>query len=478
EPAGSGIAGQVVMLIKAPGQPAQVINGATRSPRRLPAEVRPEQLKLGRSAAAVPSAMRVLDLARRRFGSGRVEWPALVAPAERIAREGFVVGPFRARAFHAYREVLAQDPATAAVFLRPDGRPWQAGEVFRQPLLADTLARIAQGGAQDFYAGELAREIVADMAAHGGWITAEDLARFPEPPVVPALAADYRGARVETLPPPFGGWVMLQALKVLEQGPADPLATPGPPRDLRMLDALRVAHGQRRSSPLAGRPDALEQARSRVTGEAAAGLLRPDGGETTHFSVVDGDGLVVSVTQSIDSYFGAGVMHPQLGFLYNNYMQGFQVDDPDGDWALAPDTAPKSSMSATVVSVNDGTVLALGSPGSARIISAVAQVISHWLDVGQGIEQAVAAYRVHVVPPERAYIEQPDVGPELLAELARRGYTLVRPDFGVAEGSLDPYFGGVHAVALEHGAWVGSADPRRDGRVGYVTAGRAAGSGD
>ncbi len=129
---------------------------------------------------------------------------------------------------------------------------------------------------------------------------------------------------------------------------------------------------------------------------------------------------------------------------------------------------PKSSMSATIALHDGSAVLVLGSPGSARIISAVAQVTSRWIDTGEGIEQAVAAPRVHVVPPDKAYVEAPELPPELLAGMAARGYRLVRPSFGVADQDIDPYFGGVHALAFEHGSWAGAADPRRDGRVGYA----------
>jgi gamma-glutamyltranspeptidase/glutathione hydrolase len=471
EPAGSGIAGQTVMLVRQPGKPAFVINGSTLSPAQIPAGATDERLRYGHSASTVPSTLRVLDLAYRQFGSGRVDWGTLLQPAIRVASDGFVIGPFRARSFAFYGSDLLRQPAAAAQFMRADGLPYQAGELFRQPLLAGTLQRLAENGAMDFYTGAIATEIAGDMAANGGWITAEDLAGFPEPRIVPALSGRYRGLDIHTLPPPFGGWVVLQMLNVLEQLPAQNLATPGAARQLALLDALYIGHESRRSDPVRDYLD-YAQAIEQRTDKAAARRLLADwqerGGETTHFSVVDGDGLAVSVTQSIDSYFGAKVVHPTLGFLYNNYMQGFQVDDPAAPYYLEESQMPKSSMSATIASRNGDTVLVLGSPGSARIISAVTQVTSHWADVGRGIEQAVADFRVHVVPPERAYVEGELLEPALLAGMAQRGLSLARPAFGVADSQLDPYFGGVHALALEGGNWTGAADPRRDGRVGYA----------
>jgi gamma-glutamyltranspeptidase/glutathione hydrolase len=480
EPAGSGIAGQTVMLIRPPGKEAFVINGTTWSPRSLPPEVSAEQLKYGRTACSVPSTLRVLDLAWRRFGSGEVPWGSLLEPAIRIAEEGWVVGPFRQHAFRFYSEYLVTQPAAARSFMRADGLPYQSGEVFRQPVLARTLRRLAEAGAGDFYDGRIAEQIAADMAANGGWITAHDLARFPEPPVVPALEGSYRGHRVYTLPPPFGGWVVLQALNVLEQTEPSQLAVDDARRRVLLLEALRVAHGSRRGDPVADYVDYREEIANKISKDEARRLLgahrmrsethgdEESDGETTHFSVVDGDGLAVAVTQSIDSYFGARVVHPELGFLYNNYMQGFQVDDPAAPYALEPMQMPKSSMSATILALEDQTRLVLGSPGSARIISAVAQTVSYWVDVAQDVESAVAAFRVHVIPPDQAFVEGPELPNQLLAGLADQGFSLRRPAYGVSDGQLDPYFGGIHALAFEQGSWTGAADPRRDGRVGFA----------
>jgi gamma-glutamyltranspeptidase/glutathione hydrolase len=466
EPAGSGIAGQTVMLIKRQGEPAFLVHGTTWSPRSLPEGVTDEQLSYGRTAATVPSTLRVLDLAHRRFGSGRLTWLALVQPAIDAAEQGFAVGPFRQRAFRNYGAALRKQRIAADIFTRPDGADFQIGDRLSQPLLAATLRRIAEHGAQDFYEGEIAREIADDMATNGGWITLNDLQEFPEPKIVPAISSSYRGHTVETLPPPFGGWVVLQILNILEQSEQQFLDSDDSERRLALLDALRIGHGERRTDPITEYRDYRDAVTTRTEKQRAVELMREyRGGETTHFSVVDRDGVAVSVTQSIDSYFGAKVVHPTLGFLYNNYMQGFQVDDPAAPYYLAENEMPLSSMSATIVSRDAEPLLVLGSPGSARIISAVAQVTSHWIDVRQGVQAAVAAWRVHAVPDNKAYVEGPEVPPELLRGMAERAMTLVRPTYGVSDSQLDPYFGGVHALALEGDSWTGAADPRRDGVV-------------
>lgn len=232
-----------------------------------------------------------------------------------------------------------------------------------------------------------------------------------------------------------GGWVVLQILNVLELEAPDVLAKDDSARRLALLDAMRIGHGSRRADPITEYRDYAAEVLQRTSKAAAK---QRAGGETTHFSVVDGDGMVVAVTQSIDSYFGARVAHPTLGFLYNNYMQGFQVDDADAPYYLAGREMPLSSMSATVLSRRDRPLLVLGSPGSARIISAVVQVTSHWVDVDAGIAAANAAYRVHVVPEDAAYAEGPELETALLAGMAERGYRLLRPAYGVSDSHLDP----------------------------------------
>jgi gamma-glutamyltranspeptidase/glutathione hydrolase len=300
EPAGSGLAGQTVMLVRAPDGRQEVVHGTTWSPSRLPQQVTREQLRYGHTAASVPSTPRVLDVAWRRYGSGALPWEALVRPAARLAEQGFPLGPFRVRAFRFYGADLARQAAARGLFLKPDGSDWSVGDTFRNPRLARTLDTLATRGADDFYRGDIARAIVADMRANGGWITARDLAEFPEPAIVEPLRARYRDLEVATLPPPFGGWVLLQILALLEALPSDTLAAYDAQRRLQLLRALRIAHRSRRDHPVPGFRDYGDDVAVKVSPAEARRLLE-NAGETTHFSVVDREGWVVAVTQSIDS---------------------------------------------------------------------------------------------------------------------------------------------------------------------------------
>ncbi|GJL96145.1 MAG: gamma-glutamyltranspeptidase [Hyphococcus sp.] len=454
EPAGSGLGGQTVMLIARPNETPIVIHGTTLSPAATPEEPDRESLRIGHTATTIPSNLKVLNRAFEQFGSGAVAWSEVVAPAIGIAEDGFELGRFRSLALNHYAARIRKNEVATKLYLAKDGLPYREGERFKQPVLAKTLKRIAKYGAEDFYHGDIAKEIAADMKANGGWLTLSDLENFPEPPVVEPLLIKYRGLDVYTLPPPFGGWVVLRALQNLESGDPNAVREVGPSRSLALIDALHEAHTARRETPITDWRNAGTEISDRLRSDM------DESGETTHFTIVDDDGAIVSVTQSIDGYFGAKAASPKLGFLYNNYMNSFEDDGP---YKVGPAKAPLSSMSATVVYEDGSPVLGLGSPASARIISAVAQVVGYWIDVDRNIESAVSAYRVHASPPNIAYIESPEIDAETLSALAKRDFELRRPFYGVAPGSLDPYFGGVHAVAKENGAWVGAADPRRDG---------------
>jgi len=470
EPAMSGLGGQTQIVLQRPGEPAIVLNGTSFAPANIPDLVEERDLKTSYTATTVPSTVKVMDFAMRNYGSGEVSWADTLAPAIRYADDGFVVGSFRALVYARHEADLRTNQTVARLFLNPDGTLPQLGDVLRQPVLSTTLRRLAEAGADDFYTGEIAVKIAKDMAANGGWITLEDLASTPDPVVMAPLTTTYRGYEVATLPPPAGGWVVLQALNLLEQTQAEDLDEADAARAAALLVALDIAHTSRAENPEVDLVSFGSDMSQRIDKATAVALLEArDHGETTHFSVVDKDGMAVSVTSSVDSYFGSRAASPELGFLYNNYMQTFELA-PGETFSLAPRAMPYSSMSTSIVSKDGQPVLVVGSPGSARIISAVTQVISHWVDVDEGIEVAVAAPRVHVVVDredgrDNAYIEQMPEGFDVNA----LGFDLAVPRTDLMLSGLNAYFGGVHAIALEEGGWRGAADPRRDGAVGYAS---------
>ena len=245
-------------------------------------------------------------------------------------------------------------------------------------------------------------------------------------------------------------------------------------RSIWLAEALRLSHKNRRKIPVSDLVDYEEEVLRKISKDRAEELMhsvdRPGKGETTHFSIVDREGMAVGVTQSLNSYFGARVVNPKLGFLYNDYMTEFKRSKPKHPYALRPQGMPYSSMAATILSKDGEPALVIGSPGSKRIISAIVQVISHWVDIRRGIAAAVNSPRLHVEPGDLLYLEprQMQIPPSLLLKMERRGYNIVRPLSSLYQGNLNPYFGGVHAVAKDPSGWRGAADPRRDGTVGYA----------
>jgi gamma-glutamyltranspeptidase/glutathione hydrolase len=486
EPAMSGLGAGMQMVVQAPGQPAFVINGTSFAPAATPSVVsNPDSTLSGHRLTTVPTAVATLDYAFRTHGSRAVSWARAIAPAVRYAGRGFEIGPFRAKVYARHAADLAASASARELFLKPDGAALMAGDTLRQPALARTLARIASGGAEAFYRGDIAREIAADMAANGGWITLADLARVTGPREHAALRSTYRGYDIATVGLPASGWVVLQALNVLEQSSAADLAlSSGRTRAERVVEALLAAHTSRRENPVLDLVNFEREATQRVSKDEAMRVLRqvrerrptgereqsPDvlrSGETTHFTVVDANGMIVAVTASINAYFGARVATPTLGFLYNDYMRELELDRPDHPYAIGPGRMPFSSMSASIVSRDRVPVMGVGSPGSARIISAVTQVIQLWIDGGRDIAGAVAEPRWHVQPPRSLYIEDSAAAAAHASHLQQRfGLRRLQPAADLASGGRNPYFGGVHAVAWERGRWVGAADPRRDGVVG------------
>lgn len=472
EPAMSGLGGGTQIILMKPGEEPVVINGTTRAPAALPDMPTKAQLTTGRTAATIPSTVKVFDFAWREYGSGDLAWPRLLQSSIRYAEDGFVVGRFRAAVYRRHEQDLRKNAVAAALFLSDGKYAPREGELVKMPVLAQTLRRLAEKGGEDFYTGGVAADIAADMQANGGWITADDLATFPAPKVQRPLHAVYRGHDVYTINPPAGGWVVLQALNILERTKPSALAQENDARALALVRALYRAHSSRARGPVRDFDNYGAEVAPLISDETAAALAKSKGGETTHFSIVDRDGMAVAVTTSIDSYFGSREVSPKLGFFYNNYMQAFDAENPDDAFALRPGGYPLSSMSATIVTRDGVAVLAVGSPGSARIISAVTQVISHFIDVGAGIGAAVEAPRVHAVASGAVMAEQERLSPEFLSGLAKDGLALVRPDADLSQNERNAYFGGVHAIGREALGWRGAADPRRDGTVGYAQAPR------
>lgn len=466
-------------------------------------------------AVGVPGSPAGLFDLYSQHGSRRLSFGALCAPAIRLAQEGFEVDPWLARGLSggSARRRLEADPAARERFY-PGGEPLAEGDLLVQEDLAATLRRYARGGPAGFYQGQTARLLLEGLAAadarhgnltRGGAMTAADLAGYEARSREP-LVSWFRGHEVIGMgPPSSGGVVTLQVLEILEGFPLDDerertldgIETAGVPLgdgsglSPRMLhwwiEALRGAFADRAEH--LGDPDHHDVPLSRLLGAGHLGRRRMEIGEranpdvaplaqappaesreTTHLSVVDREGNAVSLTTTLNASFGCGMLVPGAGFLLNNELDDFSIraGTPNmyglvGSAAnqLMPGKRPLSSMSPTVVRDDAGrVVLVVGAPGGPRIITAVTQVLLRVLVLGQGLEEAVAAPRLHQQWRPRATRFEEGFEPSLLEALVEvHGHELE-----VVEGGS---FASVQAIAVgDDGAVVGVSDPRRGGVAG------------
>ena len=440
-----------------------------------------EAVLSGRSVG-VPGTVAVLELAHRNHG--RLPWHELAAPAIALAEQGFPVSP-RLHALAAHDPLLRRDAFAARYLYQPDGRPKPVGTTLRNPEYAATLRAVAAGGAQAFYRGQIARDLVAAVQQHPvepGNLALADFAGYTAKERAPVCGA-FRSYRVCGMPPPSaGGIAVLQILGILERLPAtdyprDPVAAVHffaeagrlayADRDRYVADPdfvevpvgglIAPAYLAERAALVA--PDrslrraAAGQPHGARAGEREAGSLELEA--TTHFSVVDADGNAVASTASIEAMFGNRRF--VRGFLLNNQLTDFAFV-PEADGAAVANRVeggkrPRSSMSPAMVFDADGRlVLVAGSPGGHAIINYVARVLVAVLDWEMDLQQALDAphFGSRNGPTE---LEAGSSAARLGDELAALGH----------EVRVHEMTSGVHAIRRVGEQWIGAADPRRDG---------------
>jgi gamma-glutamyltranspeptidase/glutathione hydrolase len=485
EPSGSGLGGQTTLLLYQANGTARIIDGHSYAPKSVSLDaVTPSEQRNGYRSCTIPSTPATLDYASRKYGV--LPRSQLLSSAIRIAEDGYALTRLQHRQTRRVAPLLRMSAETSELFLR-DGHPMPAGEIFRQPVLAKTLRRLADEGIEDFYHGNVARQIVDDMQRHDGLISAEDLADCDcaLPVEREALRAEYRGYEVMSGPPPGGGLQVLFALRVLEE--LAPHGFAGDADEWREAMALAIysAFLERETSLLLKPADitashidrALDRDRIR---RLAAGLRRQlaslddarsgveEPGDTTHLTVADRHGDVVALTQSVQSLFGAKVANASSGFLYNNYLRTCPREAHP--YQLGSFCQPRSNCAPTLVLKNGAAgripFMALGAAGSRRIVSGIVQVISGVIDRGLGMGEAVAAPRVHALLNRHVWIEEPAAGEHLLKELQQRS---LQPR---TKRALSYDLGSVQALQwLPDGTISAAADPRRDGTASVLVRG-------
>lgn len=477
EPLMSSVGGGGFALVREPGGRAELIDYYDAMPGKgLPPErfgsgswAETRVLKygsgvrstVGAGACAVPGALRGWETLLERHG--RLTLRETLAPAARLAREGFLLCRTSGLWLAVAEDVLRLTEETKKNFYTSDlggERVYREGEEVRFPELADTLEALGSEGADLLYRGELGRRVSEYVLEMGGIITRRDLAEY-EAAVREPLTVGYGRGEIHTNgPPSAGGPTLAQMLRVLAgQG----LASMSSERYAALVaGAMRLALADRAAAYTDG-PGNFRVA-ARLSGEEYAAdqrrrILEGFGSpHTTHLSCVDDSGLAVAITQSMG--YGSGIVVPGTGIPMNNTL-GEPELNPRGFHALAPGERLVSSMSPTVVSSEEGGIVALGSPGASRIPTAILQTLIGVLDLGLPLAEAVLAPRFHAedLPEGGLLAYEPGSRAAEAIATASAGY-----DHVLAYDAPDMYFGGVNAVRLTpDGAFEAAADPRRSG---------------
>ena len=465
----------------------------------------PEASLIGYKSIAVPGSVAGLVYAEQKYG--KLTLKQVMAPAIKLASDGYALSWNEARELH--DKYLSQFPESRRIFQR-DGNYYEQGETFRQRDLARTLERIA-AKPDDFYHGDLARELAAAMQKGGGLITVEDLARYEVKEREP-VRGTYRGYEVISSPPPSsGGTVLIESLNILEGYDLGKMGDRSSQSIHFTTEAFRRAFFDR--AEFMGDPDFAKVPVAQLVDKKYAAawresidanhasvskeLKRPavfseleqyaaahpqpqgyhEGQHTTHYSVVDAEGNAVAVTTTINNWFGSQVTAEGLGFLLNDEMDDFSskpgVPNSDGliqgtANAIGAGKRPLSSMTPTIV-VRDGKpFLVLGSPGSSKIITTVANVLMGVIDYGMNIQEAVDAPRFHnqwlpdILNVERWF------SPDTVQDLQKMGYHV---QYGLREGSdAGGYWSDAESIEIDpkSGDRLGASDYRNNGKaVGY-----------
>jgi gamma-glutamyltranspeptidase/glutathione hydrolase len=435
---------------------------------------------VGPLASGVPGSVAGLVEALRRYGT--LPLADVMAPAIRLASEGFIVDSALSRSLSEARDLITRFDGKAVFF--PNGEPLAPGTRLVQPALARTLRLIAEQGAAAFYSGEVADSIVAQMQRDGGIITKADLAAY-RPIWREPIRATYRGDTIIAMPPSSSGGIStVETLNILETYPALPPF--GSARYVHLLaEAFRRAFIDRNT--LLGDPAFVEVPLERLTSKTYAASLRAtieedraspsptftagrgEGSHTTHYSVVDRFGNAVSTTTTINSLYGSGVYVRGAGFFLNNEMDDFaaQPGKPNqfglvqGEAnAIAPGKRMLSAMSPTIVVDTTGQpLLVVGAAGGPRIITTTTQIILNVLEHGMSIGDAMAAPRVHEQAwPDRLFYERDGLAAPVADSLRAMGYELTAVR-GLANAN---------AIMRVRGGWAGVVEPRATGgAVGY-----------
>ena len=485
EPFASGIGGGGFMVIyRARDKKTTVINFREKAPAAAAPSLfaekgdAAEEWKSERgTAVGVPGMPAGWDYALRRYGTKTLAQAA--ARAVEIAEQGFPVSATFSTIDKDEYEKLLKNAGETTCYLN-QGVPYEPGDVFRNPDLAKTLRLIGRKGIAEFYTGSIAPKIVAAVREKGGIMTLEDLAAYGPEEVEP-LRGTYKGFEILTVPPPAsGGLHIIQLLGALENWPVRAWGAESPAYIHHAAEAMRfifadharyLADPDFRSIPLArllskdySRSIAAKVADDRIAGEypfTVFDAAKDKRENTTHLAVADKDGNIVALTQSINDFFGCGIVPEGTGFLLNDHMRDFDTD-PQSPNAPAPGRRPVSSMGPLIMTKDGAPYLVLGSPGGLRIFPSLAQIIVNIVDFGMNLDEAIEAPRFFASSGNgkaHPLVVETRIPEAVRKDLEKLGHALTLKE------DYDKYFGGAQGLMFlrDKGLILGGADSRRDG---------------
>jgi gamma-glutamyltranspeptidase/glutathione hydrolase len=440
-------------------------------------------------AVGVPGTVAGFDKAHRLYG--RADWSDVVAPSVTLARDGFELSESLAGSLERFVQGRGAAYTASVAAMSKDGTPYAAGETWRQPDLARTLDRIRTERRDGFYRGETARLIAAEMRRGGGLITEEDLELYQARERVP-IQGTYRGYDVISMAPPSsGGVAMVTVLNILEGFDLATMGHNSPVYVHHVAEAMRRAFRDRAEyladvdfadvpvHELTSKEHAAELRRSIDPNRASVShpsdvAMAPESPETTHYSVVDADGMAVSVTYTLESGYGSAIVVPGGGFLLNNEMGDFNagpgLTNDSGLIGTEPNLArPQqrmlSSMTPSILARDGELVAVIGTPGGRTIINTVLQLVLNLVDFEMSITEAVAAPRIHHQwLPDRIRLERAMGSDDLVQALEAMGH---RVDVGGTQGSANSI-----GIDPRTGERIGAPDPRSDDAGARAPGGR------
>lgn len=411
-------------------------------------------------AVGVPGTVAGLEQARQRYGTLARE--RLIAPALALARDGFVLTDGDAQMLRIAQGDLARDPAAAAIFVKSSGAPWAAGDRLVQPQLAATLAAISRDGEAAVYGGAVGRTIAAASRAGGGVFADADFTAY-RVRELPPVACTYCGYTVQSAAPPSsGGTTLCEILNVLQGYDLEGMGFHSAAEIHAMAGAMVAAYHDRNT--LLGDPDFVrnplahlldtgyaDQIRAAIpvlgaVAPAPASAAAAEAPQTTHYSIADAAGSAVSVTTTLNGWFGARRVAGDTGILMNNEMDDFTTGAGHANMfglvqgdnnAIAPGKTPLSSMAPTVVSRDGHLVLVIGTPGGSRIITTVAEILVNLVDHGMTLSEAIDAPRIHVQGFDAIDAEPFAISPDTRRLLVAAGHAVKESQpWGMAAGIL------------------------------------------